>query len=61
MIVKIKKFDFLRIRASIDADLQTQQEAAAVRIRATGRDKYAGLRGHDYIKARQLDVKVKRL
>ena len=58
--MEIKKFDFLRARVAIEAELQTKQEAV-VRVRATGRDKFAGLRGHEYIAARQLNVKVKHI
>lgn len=45
-----KKFNFL------DVDAPTE-----IRIRATARDKFAGLRGSAYIHARQLNQQVQRV
>ena len=47
------KFNFLASKGGREA-------APVVRVRASARDKFAGLRGHDYAKARQLDVNLPR-
>lgn len=51
----LKKFNFL---APTSPSIEI---ATSVRTRAQARDPYAGLRGHAYIDARQLNTHVKRM
>jgi hypothetical protein len=57
----MKKFNFLHSRTADDPTLIIKEDAPIVRTRATTRDQFAGLRGRDYIAARNLGAPVKRL
>lgn len=47
------KFNFLAPKGGREA-------APVVRVRASGRDQFAGLRGHDYVRQRGLDIHLPR-
>lgn len=53
---KFNKFNFLKTRTT-PTEIPPK-DVPVVRTRATGEDRYAGLRGHAYITARRLDTPV---
>ncbi len=57
----MKKFNFLQDRLASKEFINAHNEAGRVHTRVNATDPHAGLRGKDYIKARQLDVPVKRI